>query len=122
MINPDKIVEQAPLPKLILGLSEALADAQNALTMKGLETFIAMTGRWRASWENADGSVDHADLEPLDVISFPPGVIQPPGLMYFWIVDTLQVSNALKNGSHSAPSALVRSGRRLPGSASGESA
>ncbi len=42
MLNPDKIVEQAPLPKLILGLSAALADAQNALTMKGLETFIAM--------------------------------------------------------------------------------
>jgi quercetin dioxygenase-like cupin family protein len=40
------------------------------------ETFIAMTGRWRASWENADGSVDHADLDPLDVISFPPGVIR----------------------------------------------
>ncbi|MGR8920920.1 MAG: cupin domain-containing protein [Gammaproteobacteria bacterium] len=40
------------------------------------ETFIAMTGRWRASWENADGSVEHADLEPLDVISFPPGMIR----------------------------------------------
>ncbi|MCP5199098.1 MAG: cupin domain-containing protein [Gammaproteobacteria bacterium] len=40
------------------------------------ETFIAMTGRWRASWENADGSVDYADLDPLDVISFPPGVIR----------------------------------------------
>ena len=40
------------------------------------ETFIAMTGRWRASWENEDGSVDHADLDPLDVISFPPGMIR----------------------------------------------
>ncbi len=40
------------------------------------ETFIAMTGKWRASWENEDGSVDHADLDPLDVISFPPGIIR----------------------------------------------
>ena len=40
------------------------------------ETFIAMTGKWRASWENEDGSVDHADLDPLDVISFPPGMIR----------------------------------------------
>ncbi len=40
------------------------------------ETFICMTGRWRASWENEDGSVDHADLDPLDVISFPPGMIR----------------------------------------------
>lgn len=40
------------------------------------ETFICMTGRWRASWENADGSVEHADLDPLDVVSFPPGAIR----------------------------------------------
>jgi quercetin dioxygenase-like cupin family protein len=40
------------------------------------ETFICMTGRWRASWENQDGTVDHADLDPLDVISFPSGAIR----------------------------------------------
>ncbi|MCZ6666242.1 MAG: cupin domain-containing protein [Gammaproteobacteria bacterium] len=40
------------------------------------ETFIAMTGKWRASWENENGEVEHADLEPLDVISFPPGAIR----------------------------------------------
>lgn len=40
------------------------------------ETFICMTGRWRASWETADGGEDHADLDPLDVISFPPGMIR----------------------------------------------
>ena len=40
------------------------------------ETFIAMTGAWRASWEQQDGSVDYVDLAPLDVISFPPGVIR----------------------------------------------
>jgi hypothetical protein len=40
------------------------------------ETFIPMTGRWRASWENENGEVDHVDLEPLDVVSFPPGLIR----------------------------------------------
>ena len=37
------------------------------------ETFICMTGVWRASWENEKGKVEHVDLKPLDVISFPPG-------------------------------------------------
>src|SRR5215475_3857385 len=37
------------------------------------ETFICMTGVWRASWENDKGKVEHVDLRPLDVISFPPG-------------------------------------------------
>lgn len=37
------------------------------------ETFICMTGVWRASWENEKGRVEHVDLRPLDVISFPPG-------------------------------------------------
>ena len=40
------------------------------------ETFICMTGKWRASWENEDGSVEHADLMPMDVISFAPGMIR----------------------------------------------
>ncbi len=40
------------------------------------ETFIAITGRWRASWEDPKGRVEHVDLDPLDVISFPPGVIR----------------------------------------------
>jgi len=38
------------------------------------ETFIAMTGRWRASWLGPKGKLEHVDLEPLDLISFPPGV------------------------------------------------
>jgi mannose-6-phosphate isomerase-like protein (cupin superfamily) len=37
------------------------------------ETFICMTGVWRASWQNEKGRVEHVDLKPLDVISFPPG-------------------------------------------------
>ena len=37
------------------------------------ETFIAMTGQWRCSWENEKGKLEHVDLKPLDVISFPPG-------------------------------------------------
>jgi quercetin dioxygenase-like cupin family protein len=37
------------------------------------ETFICMTGVWRASWQNRKGEVEHVDLKPLDVISFPPG-------------------------------------------------
>ena len=40
------------------------------------ETFIAMTGKWRASWEDEQGNVEHIDLDPLDVISFPPGAIR----------------------------------------------
>jgi len=40
------------------------------------ETFIGITGTWRASWENEEGKVEHVDLKPLDVISFPPGVIR----------------------------------------------
>jgi mannose-6-phosphate isomerase-like protein (cupin superfamily) len=40
------------------------------------ETFIAMTGTWRCSWENEKGEVEHVDLKPLDVISFPPGAIR----------------------------------------------
>jgi hypothetical protein len=37
------------------------------------ETFIPMTGTWRCSWENEKGKIEHIDLKPLDVISFPPG-------------------------------------------------
>ena len=40
------------------------------------ETFIGITGTWRASWEDPRGKVQHVDLEPLDVISFPAGVIR----------------------------------------------
>jgi quercetin dioxygenase-like cupin family protein len=40
------------------------------------ETFICMTGKWRASWEDEKGGVEHVDLDPLDVISFPPGAIR----------------------------------------------
>jgi mannose-6-phosphate isomerase-like protein (cupin superfamily) len=37
------------------------------------ETFMPITGTWRCSWE-VDGTVEHFDLGPRDVISFPPGV------------------------------------------------
>jgi len=37
------------------------------------ETFIAMTGRWRCEW-NEGPAIEHVDLEPYDVISFPVGV------------------------------------------------
>ena len=40
------------------------------------ETFISMTGTWRCSWENERGEVEHVDLRPLDVVSFPPGAIR----------------------------------------------
>lgn len=40
------------------------------------ETFISMTGTWRASWLNEKGKLEHVDLKPLDLISFPPGVIR----------------------------------------------
>ncbi len=37
------------------------------------ETFIAMTGKWRCEWNEGD-AMESADLDPYDVISFPPGV------------------------------------------------
>jgi len=37
------------------------------------ETFIAMTGRWRCEW-NEGKAMQHVDLDPYDVISFPVGV------------------------------------------------
>jgi len=37
------------------------------------ETFICMTGRWRAEWNEGD-AMEHVDLDPYDVISFPTGV------------------------------------------------
>ena len=40
------------------------------------ETFVCITGTWRASWEQPNGKVDYFDLQPLDVISFPPGCIR----------------------------------------------
>jgi len=40
------------------------------------ETFIAMTGTWRASWLNLGGGLEHVDLKPLDLISFPPGAVR----------------------------------------------
>jgi hypothetical protein len=40
------------------------------------ETFIPMTGTWRASWENERGEVEFVDLGPLDVVSFPPGMVR----------------------------------------------
>jgi len=40
------------------------------------ETFVCMTGVWRASWLNARRKLEHVDLKPLDLISFPPGVVR----------------------------------------------
>jgi hypothetical protein len=37
------------------------------------ETFIPMTGRWRCEW-NEGKAMQHVDLDPYDVISFPTGV------------------------------------------------
>ena len=37
------------------------------------ETFIPMTGRWRCEWNEGD-AIQHVDLDPYDVISFPVGV------------------------------------------------
>jgi len=52
------------------------------------ETFIPMTGTWRCSWENEKGKIEHVDLKPLDVISFPPGAKGPknkPSILMFVI-------------------------------------
>ena len=37
------------------------------------ETFIALTGRWRCEWNEGE-AIEHVDLDPYDVISFPTGV------------------------------------------------
>jgi len=37
------------------------------------ETFIALSGRWAFEWEGADGN-ERVELDPYDVVSFPPGV------------------------------------------------
>jgi len=37
------------------------------------ETFICLTGRWRAEWNEGDAT-EYVDLDPYDVISFPVGV------------------------------------------------
>src|SRR5436853_1154425 len=37
------------------------------------ETFIAISGRWRCEWNEGE-AMEHVDLDPLDVISFPVGV------------------------------------------------
>jgi len=37
------------------------------------ETFIALTGRWRAEWNEGE-AMEYVDLGPYDVISFPVGV------------------------------------------------
>jgi hypothetical protein len=37
------------------------------------ETFMPVTGTWRCEW-NEGAAKEHADLGPLDVISFPPGM------------------------------------------------
>jgi mannose-6-phosphate isomerase-like protein (cupin superfamily) len=37
------------------------------------ETFIPMTGKWRCEWNEGD-AMESVDLDPYDVISFPPGV------------------------------------------------
>ena len=40
------------------------------------ETFIAITGRWRGSWEDDQGTERSIDLGPLDTLSFPAGAIR----------------------------------------------
>jgi hypothetical protein len=37
------------------------------------ETFMPITGKWRCEWNEGD-VMDYADLDPLDVISFPSGM------------------------------------------------
>jgi quercetin dioxygenase-like cupin family protein len=37
------------------------------------ETFIPMTGKWRCEWNDGEAK-DFIDLDPLDVVSFPPGI------------------------------------------------
>ncbi|WP_157137032.1 cupin domain-containing protein [Sphingomonas sp. PAMC 26617] len=38
------------------------------------ETFIPLTGKWRFTWESSPAHMESADLDPYDIVSFPPGV------------------------------------------------
>jgi mannose-6-phosphate isomerase-like protein (cupin superfamily) len=38
------------------------------------ETFIPLGGKWRFTWEASPDHTEVVDLEPYDVVSFPPGV------------------------------------------------
>src|SRR2546421_8028323 len=40
------------------------------------ETFIPMTGRWRARWGNEKGKIEHTDLDALDGVFFSPGPVR----------------------------------------------
>src|SRR6478609_8333453 len=61
----------SPLPECrrklyaVIGFQPPMSDSD--------ATFIALTGRWRCEWNEGE-AMEHVDLDPYDVISFPTGV------------------------------------------------
>ncbi len=39
------------------------------------ETFMPVSGRWRCAWNEGE-DYEYIDVEPCDVVSFPPGVMR----------------------------------------------
>ncbi|TMG75367.1 MAG: cupin domain-containing protein [Betaproteobacteria bacterium] len=68
----------SPLPECrrklyaVIGFQPPMERASGAATSP-VETFIPMTGRWRCEWNEGE-AMEYVDLNPYDVISFPPGV------------------------------------------------
>lgn len=67
MADISKMMEQVSLPQMVGSMSQALADAQNALTTKALDTFLAMADPQNGvqlPGENQKRSLIELGLEP----------------------------------------------------------
>src|SRR6266478_2645826 len=92
------------------------------------ETFIPITGKWRCEW-NEGRAMEHVDLDPLDVISFPVGVARrfmnvtydEPGKEHvlMFIIGGNQLPGhrrvALRVARGSVSQSVEREGKRPPG-------
>ena len=84
------------------------------------ETFMVIDGKWRMSWEGDKGD-DSVELEPLDVISFPPHVQRqfhclsaPPGKDKGMILGVIGGDQPSVEYSPEAVKTLVAAGKMAP--------
>lgn len=84
------------------------------------ETFMVIDGKWRMSWEGDKGD-DSVELEPLDVISFPPHVQRqfhclsvPPGKDKGMILGVIGGDQPSVEYSPEAVKTLVAAGKMTP--------